>query len=54
MSVLAPPFFANRSMVVAQLKEVACYGEGARNFGEVTDIGDVGASCELLRVSEMV
>lgn len=51
MSILAPPFFANGGVVIAELEKMACYGEGAGDFGEITDAGDVGMGCELLGVS---
>lgn len=51
--VLTPPFFADGGMVVAQFKEMACYGERSRDFGEVPDVRYVGAGCELRGVSQV-
>lgn len=51
MAVLAPPFLANCSMIIAELEKVACDRECAWDLWEVTDVGDVGASSDLDRIS---
>jgi hypothetical protein len=42
LMVLPPPFLADGCVVRAEGKEVSCYWEGARDFGDAFDERDVG------------
>jgi hypothetical protein len=42
--VFAPPGLADGGMIVAKFEEMPSYGEGARDFWDAFDIGDVGCS----------